>query len=559
MEFFLPQNLATELIPYDPTLKKLARTNKSPANSTKPKFPLGLPYDIIPPSVIKTSLVQDAVENINSNPLRERVHQFKRIVGVLDEAKSITTAILYHYESCWYAAWLPPAGQEDDYVYGYSYAYKDTTSARSVVPYKVKENIENCSFTKYGRSEFITYTAFVTKESIISGNDAASWSLPSVSWNKGERIRTVCSNFVEALRTTVPTWDEGRHQGVFRRLMDSNWTLLLDVERVVDKELARTWKPSVDAIFKIIDNSVHFPSDYSFHTYRKFAKIRHIIDKPFFRKWIQGKCEQCIERFADAENKSRGYVQSPWEDIVRLLDSICYVNDIWPNCPIDYYQTNAETLTYFYGSQNVSYSANNWLQTNMPVSSFFQMLTKHMEDTADTLSRRYFMDWKDTVSMIGTVLDSGKTLETPKRWRITELHDHVQAEAWKIKHTNELLPQDLFPAPVKVQISEQTWTFIQPHDLHQLAAWGQAVRNCVGNAQHYADDVKKKKHFIVLAMVNQKPVFTIQLEVNNGMMSVKQIKGVSNASLTNDERDAYTEAFGAALKKRNEELVLNPA
>ena len=182
----------------------------------------------------------------------------------------------------------------------------------------------------------------------------------------------------------------------------------------------------------------------------------------------------------------------------------------------------------------------------------------YFDDTTG-VARVYFGEWHDTVSMIDTVLTAGKTLEVPKRWRITEFHDHVQAEAWKIKHTNQELPQDLFPAPVKVQANDQTWTFIQPHDLHQLAAWGQAVRNCVGNASHYADDVKKKKNFIVLAMVNNKPLFTIQLEVNNGMMSVNQIKGVSNSSLTESERDAYTKAFGTALNKRNEELVLNPA
>ena len=182
-----------------------------------------------------------------------------------------------------------------------------------------------------------------------------------------------------------------------------------------------------------------------------------------------------------------------------------------------------------------------------------------MEDSGNTLSRRYFSDWRDTVSMINAVLASGNPLETPKRWRIIEFHDHVQAEAWKIKHTNQSLPQDLFPAPIKVQANDQTWTFIQPHDLHQLAAWGQAVRNCVGNASHYANDVKKKKNFIVLAMVDNKPLFTIQLEVNNGMMSVKQIKGVANKSLSDSEKDAYTAAFGTALNKRNEELVLNPA
>jgi hypothetical protein len=45
---------------------------------------------------------------------------------------TITHAILYHYEQVWYAAWLPPKGKETDYVYGYTYAYKDTATACKV-------------------------------------------------------------------------------------------------------------------------------------------------------------------------------------------------------------------------------------------------------------------------------------------------------------------------------------------------------------------------------------------------------------------------------------------
>jgi hypothetical protein len=39
------------------------------------------------------------------------------------------------------------------------------------------------------------------------------------------------------------------------------------------------------------------------------------------------------------------------------------------------------------------------------------------------------------------------------------------------------------------------------------------------------------------------------------MMSVKQIKGVANASLTSEESDTYTKAFGDALKQRDKELA----
>ena len=196
----------------------------------------------------------------------------------------------------------------------------------------------------------------------------------------------------------------------------------------------------------------------------------------------------------------------------------------------------------------------------MPVASFFQIISKHVESNKADFERHgfiYFYNWNDTTSMLGSLLEAGKNVEPPKRWRITEFHDHVQAESWKIKNTNVNLPQDLFPNPVRVQIEDKTWSFFQPHDLHQLASWGQAVRNCVGSAKHYADDVKKKKHFIVLALIDGKPTYTIQLEVDMGLMSVKQIAGVSNASLTSEEREAYTKAFGVALKQHEEELVSN--
>ena len=53
----------------------------------------------------------------------------------------------------------------------------------------------------------------------------------------------------------------------------------------------------------------------------------------------------------------------------------------------------------------------------------------------------------------------------PKRWRITEWHDHLGTDL-KIRNPNIELPQKLFPKPVLVD----NYTFIQPIDTHQLAA-----------------------------------------------------------------------------------------
>jgi hypothetical protein len=130
----------------------------------------------------------------------------------------------------------------------------------------------------------------------------------------------------------------------------------------------------------------------------------------------------------------------------------------------------------------------------------------------------------------------------------------VQAESWKIQNPNESLRQDLFPEPIRVTRNDQTWSFFQPVDTHQLAMWGQAVRNCVGSASHYADDIKKRKHFIVLCMIDGKPTFTIQLVVDMGLMSVKQIAGVANQRLTDEQKDQYSNAFKLALQQRESQL-----
>jgi hypothetical protein len=160
--------------------------------------------------------------------------------------------------------------------------------------------------------------------------------------------------------------------------------------------------------------------------------------------------------------------------------------------------------------------------------------------------------------MIRNVLSNDKELVPPSRWRLEEFHDHVQSEAWKINNTNVNLPQDLFPTPIKIDVDGDVWTFFQPVDTHQLAKWGRAARNCVGSSSHYADRVKQKKEFIVLCMINNKPEFTIQLEVSMGVMNVIQIKGTSNKTLTVDQESLYTRAFGQALEDRERELISVP-
>jgi hypothetical protein len=307
------------------------------------------------------------------------------------------------------------------------------------------------------------------------------------------------------------------------------------------------------------------------HPYKDLAKIRHIIDKPFFRKYIQTKCDEVLAVYNNKNNDLKLAIQQPWNQLFALFIAITKVHHVWPDCPIDYYQNHIDVLLGL-DINAPRLWAREWLARHMTVASFFGILKKHYDQQlADKLTGKNhyggyyikqsvgltvfsFHEWNDTCNMISIILEAGKTLEPPKRWRITEFHDYVQSEAWKIKNTNHSLPQDLFPAPVKIDYSSRGWSFFQPVDTHQLSAWGQAVRNCVGNASSYAEGVRKKKHFIVLCMVDGKPTFTVQLKVNNGLMSVDQIVGMSNSRLTSEQQTDYKEAFRLALNAREDQL-----
>jgi hypothetical protein len=63
------------------------------------------------------------------------------------------------------------------------------------------------------------------------------------------------------------------------------------------------------------------------------------------------------------------------------------------------------------------------------------------------------------------------------------------------------------------------------------------------------------KTCFLLCLIDSKPNFTVQLEVSNGLMSVKQIVGLSNTELTPEQQELYTTAFGMALQARESELV----
>jgi hypothetical protein len=570
MEFRLPTNLQTELIAYDPQLKAMAREQTVKKVTKKSKYPLGNIPHLIPYNIIRESLQQDAIDNINANQARYRFRKFTTPVDVATpQARLITKAIIYHYEQCWYAAWLP--GKDDDYVYGYAFAFKDTAAARKVLSCSMLNNTATYEEVIVGRTKFFVKRQLVTKEGIQAGMTQYNWRAEHIAryYEKAAELAPVLDEFREALKETIPVWDD--HREMFARMRCKEIWEALEINKDLIPEHKRVgWKLTVDNLIEAFSKRDEIYGNMSYRDieYASLINNLRVLNTPFFRKWMQQELNTCIQNYNDPTNREHCNVRRGFMRVLLFAQCVNYVNTIWPDCPVDYFQQHMVQLIKLQLRQHRDHEVTiQWLRQHMPVASFFKIVDKYCEGQnedkpvtrvsySETTGYEilWFSDWNDTLSMIARVLNNGAKLTPPKRWRLSEFHDYVQAESWKISNPNELLPQDLFPEPIKVQHNNKLWSFFQPHDTHQLAMWGKAVRNCVGSASGYAEGVRKKQHFIVLCMLDGQPHFTIQLKVSNGMMSVDQIRGLCNSILTVKHKDEYTEVFRIALQTREAAL-----
>jgi hypothetical protein len=566
MQFALPSNLQQELLAYDPKLKALVKEQEPKKTKKKAKYPLGNIPHLIPENVIRAGYQQDAIDRINASGVSERYHRFTKVVDIATpQARTITIAVLYHFEQCWYAAWLPTKGE--DYLYGYAFAFKNTAAAAKVVPRHIWNTKDRCTEHNIGRgSQTFTYSRTITKEDVIAGNDARNWRAMGIAsyYQKSRDMNNAINIFEKTLMETIPTWDDCR--SMFERIHCKNLLDALEFPSALTNciEDRSAFKLTVDGMVNLANRWMASNNYISTH-HLIIQNIQHIITAPSIKKQLQLMLDKSVAEYNNPENNQRKAVKYGYKEFEQTTNSIYFINRVWPDCPLDHYRTYFEELRVV----NLNHLHTNdallaWLREHMSVTSFLNMMRKHVEKTNEhcrisPLSDHDFVihawyDMNDTFSMMMRVFENGKTIEAPKRWRMPDFHDYVQAEAWKIANKKESLHQDLFPTPVKVSMGDSDWTFLQPIDTHQLAQWGQAVRNCVGSASQYAEDIKKRKHFIVLCMIDGKPTFTIQLDVSMGVMNVKQIAGVGNQRLDEDQKEKYSNAFKLALQSRNDEL-----
>ena len=730
MEFQLPSVLQKKLTPYDEVRRKVEAAKKKAVRKASRPFHLGLPpldlmipNDVLPRNCDKEELIK----RISTNELKYRYldltypqakalgeeirHQngkpltFKmtdRLVHNSSGQRVQRRILLYHFEGMWTCLWVP---HTHNYVYGYSFAFKDNMSNKSrfesyhdqdvskfLVPNQYDDERErrlqhlgdkafkgyswnDCSSIKVGRTNWRYKTVYVTKDMIKQGHDyepceGIFTNRKVESWHeKSGNLKGQLKEWRRVLRGSLPVWktaDEERgYYGtrdlpLFNRLFPEQNTLGYVIQKRFEHrqenwehtyrgevkeenkylvlDPAKKWDvDSLKALLFRLTNKCPLDLYERRHNIGDpFWKEGGMIEKPFFRKMLHFALKHSQDRLEASGDQTMEFVTVPIERMLHMIKWVNYILSIWPDTPIDYFQTYEEYLLVmrtpspmkdmsYYRSRG-AYNRSEWLENQskmveikkkylrqMPVKTFFEIIKKKAEEyktekqsSYDFQSEMhshmsYFREWTDTINLLDDIIGSQAVenkdgamnvspgpwaikdveISKPRRWRLTEFHDHLMGIQWKTRNEDFNLPQDLFSKPVKVtwqqayadsELYQSTkdlrgvndgksmWSehensvisFFQPITSHQLADWGRAVRNCVGNSS-YASAINRKRYFIVLAMVNHKPRYTIQLKLSDGVLVVDQIADIGNRRLSDEEKDFVQKSIAYALQHIAEE------
>lgn len=590
MHFQLPSQLKLEVVKYDSTLKALAKQQEQDAKKQRKRstHPRGnvISLGLIPEDIVKLADQQTAIDEINAAPAEDAVIVFTRLKEL---GKTERCAVLYYHKHLWVSFWVPKDSKE--YWYGMSVAYKNNKTARkaidtnriwgtSISPYKPLYDVEEFNQTTIGRTDWLHKTVFFTQDVINEGYTREYWRYPTEShavksYGKSYTIHRGISDVAELLQKRIPSWSNDRtyKHGMWSRTMPEGNSIAhcLDSQRrgYLSNEGLANYKNTPDYWMTIFNGAVWI---------KDRPAMKALIETPWFRRKLSWMCNAMQLAFDNAGPRASVYdVTSPLGQVDAFLNSCYEVTKLYPDINVDLLISRYDVLLETdFNCRSGPHNGMAWVQDHLSPESFFNMLGKFHALSTEELNendrmyqfrieertnrpRFFWRHLEDTINMVNQIVVYNDALPEgapkldpmPRRWRMNEWHDHVMGETWKIRNPKIDLPQKLFPKPIKVD----NFTFIQPIDTHQLSKWGQAVRNCVGSGHGYAEGIKKFRHLIVLAMIDGKPRYTIQLNVDNGVMNIVQMTDVSNERLTEEQREVLQNVFSTALQEREKQLA----
>ena len=562
MQFTVPSTLQQRIAKYDPELRRRLKAEAASQRSATrgPSYPLGLPVGLIPPEIVPADAFLRALQTINTSPAaRQHEHwleddgSFKAVIWHVNagDGRKLWVAAYADPTEGLHLAWAARPGAAN--APHRLYLYEGTPGFN---PF----NADTAEDLECGRSTFRVHRWYFTEASVVSdprylhvaniwtigqGNGRAACSKREFIQQTGDRVHRYATSMLSK------SWEE-RGNCPFARIQDT-WASILG-----NSGAPANWVPSHSDLLKGTP-----------------------IDTPWFRNQIQGRLNDMLTEY-DAPTASPHRIRNHWTALKEQCKGLKPITEIWPDASLDHLQAlwpfseqigrrlSIDDITCAnqrYGLGGFRPLGENpviaWIRKHLPLATYVHWMRRAAEEKDNYwyTDIRHFnwqlaayitndMQWSEEQQRWVGV----RELPKPKRLRLSDLNRQLEERLWKIKTPDAPLPQDLFPSPVRVTTSDTRLSFFQPNSVHQLAEWGNAVRNCVGNGT-YADRIKKFQNFIVLGMVDGKPTFTIQLSHRDGQLHTDQVVSTSNQALSADQRLLYQQGMELALFQQAEALA----
>jgi hypothetical protein len=529
MQFQLPSHLAAALADYDPTLKTAhATAANKPATRRRAGFPLGLPVGLIPDDIVPADVFLRALQDIN------RASAGNRHSHWLDDNGEFLAAVWHvnigNERQLWIGAHANP---ERDTVH---VAWATLAQAWLDVhpPYRDPARQDGRSTDTFAGCEPVVLRerSFLLRRwsfSEASVTASANRLEPSRLWHQDKL--TYARRFASSKPGFVFLTSD-RVDRYARSILSRSWSYGCPFARVQDSyarvlncRKPQDWIPSLEDL-----------------------NLPPILLQPALRKEFLQELSLVHERF-HADGGREGHVADAWKASRLSAAAMKAALSIWPDITSDHLQqlwhtpwrTLNPSLEYGGGP-----SAQLWMRRHLAPRTLIHWLERHRSDEVGSVLWRlvsFFHDFPD------------HHLPRPNRMRLEELGAVLEEHRWKLSHNDSPMPQDLFPKPITVRIQDTKLTFFQPRSTHQLASWGSAVRNCVGNSS-YAERVTRRQNFIVLGMLDNRPSFTIQLSLRDGALLTDQVVHLANQALSDQQRLLFEQGMQAALAQAAEAKLM---
>ena len=168
------------------------------------------------------------------------------------------------------------------------------------------------------------------------------WRAPSLYCQKGIDIRdNAVTPFEKSLRENLPTWEDSR--SMFDRIRCNNIFDAIELGSSVRKYINEADGLTVDNLIQASKKYVNEYPDTAV-MYSTLAHVEHIITKPAIRKVLQGYLDDSLATYNNPKNTTRKAIKYGFNTFLHITNSIHWIDEIWPDCPLDYYQNYMSEL-----------------------------------------------------------------------------------------------------------------------------------------------------------------------------------------------------------------------